>query len=298
MPRLDYESVSQLLVGVEQIDHTLICRFRCPETGVEERSAVVLAGEDEDVPPQVDTNLLETVRSVVVTTIKAMFLSPGDEGACDETLEEARQEAIVAAFKAVRSQFLVKDGRWVHRILDERLGDFHRRLEASPVISAYDQQVLTRVLLEILKADGEDRATERKFLNEIIPDQTTVERLFDAPPITLAELAEVSRNGERETILLLAWALAYADEELDPAELKRLADYARGFMLPESRIRELHRAARLFVVDRALSEVYADGKVDDDELERVYSLANRLDITGTDLEQLEEALKSANDETA
>lgn len=294
----DFDSIKSLLVSSEQIENQFVCLFRCPKTGIEERGACLLQVEEEDSEPEEGPSegprgLFESVRDALSTSMRVMFQERQEE-AQQPTDEEEYQHRVLQAFLSVRSQFRLKDGRWVHRSLDERIGDFRQRLEASPVTEPYDQEILARILLEMRDADGSEKEQEDVFLSEILGESERLLSLRKRHPVTTAELGEVSCHGQRETILLLAWAMAYCDETLHSAELKRLSEIARGFMLDEERISELRRVARLFVVDRALSEVYADGTVDEGELARVRELAARLDLSNEDMDHLERALSSGS----
>ena len=142
-------------------------------------------------------------------------------------------------------------GRWVRANADEHPSEyFDRQLRANPIVVKYDVEVLVRVLLEVSRSDSDMRTEERAFLEEIVQDEETIKRLSKAPNITVAELAETSSVKVKETILMLAWAMAYADGHLDNEEMKRLNQLCRGFLLPEARVRELQMASKLFLLDR------------------------------------------------
>ena len=64
---------------------------------------------------------------------------------------------------------------------------FDRQLRANPIVEIYDIEVLVRVLLEVSRSDSELRTEERAFLEEIVSDEATIERLSKAPHITVAE---------------------------------------------------------------------------------------------------------------
>ena len=166
---------------------------------------------------------------------------------------EEMEEATKQAFEQVRSRMAYRDGKWVRTSLEEHPGEyFDRQLRANPIVEPYDVEVLVRVLLEVSRSDSELRREERAFLEEIVPDEDTVKRLSKAPNITVAELAEASSIPVKETILMLSWAMAYADGHLDNEEMERLNQLCKGFLLPPARVRELQMAAKLFLLDRHL----------------------------------------------
>ncbi|MCA9791454.1 MAG: TerB family tellurite resistance protein [Candidatus Eremiobacteraeota bacterium] len=291
---VDYPSISYLVAETDLQGNEFHCRFRCPHTGLEENVSVRVAtaepAETQAAPEP--AGFLAAVQRSLVASVRGMFggsSKPAQEPAGSSA--ELMADCVVQAFEQVRPQFRWRDGRWVYRDVDSRLGDFHRLLTQAPVREFYDQQILARVLLEVVKADGEIQAQERAFLEQFVPAE--LRSYEDAAPLTMAEMAEVSHQGQRETILLLAWATAYADQEVDASELRRLGVFAKGFMLPEKRMRELRQSARLFVVDRALAELYSRGASPPaEERESVYSLAEKIELPRGDVERLEEQFHS------
>ncbi len=157
------------------------------------------------------------------------------------------------AFEQISASLTQIDGRWIALSVNDHPGDFfERQLSAAPITEPYDKEVLVRVLLEVSRSDSEWRSEERLFLEEIVGDLAVWTRLERAPNLTIAELSEVSSVEVKHSILMLAWAMAYADGTLDVQEMTRLTHLCRGFMLQESRVRELQLAAKLSLLDRYL----------------------------------------------
>lgn len=163
------------------------------------------------------------------------------------------EELTIKAFARVQDRLTFTDGQWIRCRKDEHPTEyFDRVLRDSPIIEPYDREVLVRVLLEISSADGELHADELRFIHELIEDPNMVNRLSKAPKITIAELAEVSSFLVKQTILMLAWAMAYADGFLNPEETEVMQHVCQGFMLPEKMVRKLKTAAKLFLLDRQI----------------------------------------------
>jgi tellurite resistance protein len=163
------------------------------------------------------------------------------------------EEVTMRAFAHVAPNLTLIDNRWVGLLKNEHPGEFfQRQLSAAPITEAYDLEVLVRVLLEVSRSDSNCRAEEKAFLQEVVTDENLIARLQKAPRITVAELAEVSSMQVKQTVLMLAWAMAYADGSLDPEEMTHLTHLCQGFMLPEQRVRELQLAAKLSLLDRYL----------------------------------------------
>lgn len=162
-----------------------------------------------------------------------------------------KRRLVVTAFQEIEPRLIEHQGKWVRATAEEHpVEQFENQLKEHPVVDKYDREVLIRVLLEVSRSDSEVREEERALLHEIVTDEGVIRRFSMAPPITTAELAEASSVPVKETILMLAWAMAYADGYLDPEEKLHLNQLCRGFMLPEKRVRELQLIVKLFLLDR------------------------------------------------
>lgn len=166
------------------------------------------------------------------------------------------ERTTLQAFHQLSTPLTQIDGRWVAKANDVHPNVlFETQLRGSPITEPYDLDVLVRVLLEVARSNSECRVEERSFLLEVVSDEKLINRLSNAPPVTVAELAEVSSVAAKQTILMLAWTMAYADGQLDPEEMTRLTHLCRGFMLPERRVKELQLAAKLSLLGRYLDSV-------------------------------------------
>ena len=209
---------------------------------------VSVAREPSDSPQPVPP------RSILLSWVKAALKRVLREAACPVCLlPDERERLSLLAFQQVAPALTRVDGRWIAMAGAEHPGDFfERQLTASPITESYDLEVLARVLLEVSRSDSQWRSEEKAFLEEVINDQALIARLKEAPNLTVSELAEVSSVEVKQTILMLAWAMAYADGTLDLQEMARLTQLCRGFMLPEQRVRELQLAAKLSLLSRFL----------------------------------------------
>ncbi len=288
---VEFHTIAHLVARAEPRGGTLHCTFRCPETALEEQSTVSFeeleSRQSQEPDPVRSSSPFGRVRAALLGVVESMF--GGEEKQLDEELEEREQQELTCrAFSKVRAQFRMKNGLWIHREVDDRLVDFRRQMKAFPVVESYDQEVLARVLMEIVKADGQIDDSERRFLAPFVPEHLT--DLEQAAPITVAELSVTSASEVRSTILLVAWAAAFADEKVDQRELQRLAAFGKGFMLPEKRVRELRYSACLFVLDRALAELYANPPVDAAKRDEIYLLAQKMEVDRKEVEGMESGL--------
>jgi tellurite resistance protein len=253
-----FRSISRLVRSVRVEANYIDIEF-CSDCGELQQTISVEREASLDSPPR--KSLARFFRSTLRRAL----------GYTDETAQltqEEKESATCRAFEQLKPRLRSSNGQWVRSTKNQHPGEyFDSQLRANPIVEKYDVDVLVRVLLEVSRSDSELRTEERTFLEEIVQDESTIKRLSKAPKITVAELAETSSLSVKETILMLAWAMAYADGHLDNEEMLRLNQLCRGFMLPEKRVRELQMAAKLFLMDRhfqnlkdelALPELRAD----------------------------------------
>lgn len=240
----DYDSISHLVRSLQVGSNYLDIEF-CSDCGEFQQTVTVhrdagSAGPTNESGIALASWLRSKLKRVLRPKQNAQVLSQQEK----ETLTRR-------AFEQIKPRLLRIDTRWVRAVKQEHPGEFFdRQLRANPIVEQYDIEVLIRVMLEVSRSDSELRSEEKAFLEEIVSDEATIQRLSRAPRITVAELAEASTVPVKETILMLAWAMAYADGHLDYEEMNRLNQLCRGFMLPEKRVRELQMAAKLFLLDR------------------------------------------------
>lgn len=241
----DYASVSRLVSSFEHDERCAYIQYTS-DCGKFQKSVTVpralVAGAIES--SQVKPSLLEWVQLSLSRMLRPQR--------AELELEDAEKETLVLeGFAQIQEQLQLVGDRWLRSRREEHPSEvFERQLNCSPIVDPYDVEVLVRVLLEISRSDSELRMEERNFLAELVQDERLVSRLSKAPSITVAELSETSSADVKNTILMLAWAMAYADGHLDTEEMKRLKTVCRGFMLPEKRVNELQMAAKLFLLDR------------------------------------------------
>ena len=238
-----YDSISHLVRAV-RVEPDLIDFEFCSDCGELEQTVSVARQQAERPSGRSGIALGGWVRS------RVRRLLGHDES--PETLSHEEKATLTClAFQQLRPRLKLVNGRWVRAHKEEHPNEyFERQLRANPIVHDYDIDVLVRVLLEVSRSDSELRTEEKAFLREIVSGEATIDRLSKAPRITGAELAETTSVPVKETVLMLAWAMAYADGHLDYQEMVNLNQLCRGFMLPEKRVRELQMASKLFLLDR------------------------------------------------
>jgi uncharacterized membrane protein YebE (DUF533 family) len=133
-------------------------------------------------------------------------------------------------------------------------------------------------------ADGTIERAERELVSQFA--SVEIEDLLERPRLTSEQLQELP-EGVRESVLMVAMALVWVDEQYTEHEQEAVERLRADMGVPAGRATELERWAREFVVDQLFDAVYADGVIDAEEKKRVEQKATRLDISPDSLARLD-----------
>ena len=175
-----------------------------------------------------------------------------DAGRSATVSAEAKEAAVVEAFQSVSSQFRWDGAAWVSAPPSAATLEFTRLLDKAPITARGDLAVLGRMLVELAGADGDIGDDERSFLASFLTGDVDVDSLAAGPPLTDAELAEVTQGPVRESMLMLAWGLSFCDDALADAEQDACRRFARGLRVAPARRKVLRSAAAEFVRGQAV----------------------------------------------
>ena len=314
MPEISYETVQPLVAEARPQGRTLEVTFACPVSGKQVRAR-------HNIPYRPDTTdyiadaakrtVMNELRWAVLGAMRSAFgsgvvgrtaghvASDAVYGATRNvassggTLSAKEQKlALVEAFKSVASQFAWDEGhgRWISKeAAEDTLSPFARQLQAAPLSHPYDRLVASRMMVEIAAADGRFPPDEEAFLTEFLdPEAGALQSLATRPVLTDAELGQCSRGEVRATLLMLAWALALADQRFDDSEQYRLADHARGLGLAGPAAAKIREMAQGFVLDAAMERLFVFGAHDARSRGQLYEIAGRMGM-GQDEASLAEA---------
>ncbi|WP_428261709.1 hypothetical protein [Haliangium sp.] len=306
MSNLRYENIQPLIAAAEQQGASMRVTFRCPVSGFEVQASAGLRADDSisgRAAQRAKRSLMWSVRSAISRAVRSA-LGHGVLGSAASSVasdvvqaggeqvrysDSDKEAAMVRAFESVQSQFAwdAEKGQFISaQAAGDMLPGFTRQLQIAPATSKYDRGVLARMLTEIAAADGELGDDERAFVSGFVtPDIGTVDSLMAAGRLSTAELSETTQGPVRETMLMLAWGVAFTDESLAPQEEVRLGEYAEGLGLAEARVAELKSDAQMYLLDQALHHAYAGGQKNAEAHAEAMRLAQRLGIDPTAAER-------------
>lgn len=275
--KYDYEHIEPLITSVEQDGEVIIFFFRCPATGLE-IDAPIIPGEEHlhvyDEPQK--GGFFSLLENLFGGDSKAPW---EQEKYSQEEIEEAAEDA----FEHVAHDFVWDGNRWVWWEANDAVVSFHEQMERGPISQAYEQRLLRRVLVEVLRADGKVAKEELDFFSDILGESPEDKGgLFDYPALEKRDFEALEERRVGDTLLMLGYAMACCDGELAEAEnavLERLA----GFLsIGDLRLWELKRFAQGYTIDHDFSHYYAQPQRSDEGRAVVMLNAERI---GLDLDE-------------
>lgn len=305
------QNVQPLVNHIDVRGRTVTVRFACPVSGesVDARHNIPRDNSaGSRVSNQVKRNLMWSLQSAVASAIRSTMghniagrvasdvarsaMSGMHQQASGQTLSISEQnDGIVAAFLSVQARFVWDPQRqgWISAsAAQEAMSEFEQMLAAAPIAHPYDRHVMARMLVEVARGDGRLSSEETTWLTEVItPDLGGVHDISSRPPLTAAELGSTSAGGVRESLLVLAWAMALVDEEMAATEQALLDHFAAGLRLPAARMTGCRRAAQTYVLDQAMDRMFAWGGHDEYARAQLYGLAERIGMPVAEAQEAE-----------
>ncbi len=310
-----YDDIEPLIADSKIDGSTIEVSFRCPVTQTEVPSqGTMRAGRDVSSVAQrsVKRSLSQSLRRAVFSAIRGALgsglLGRAGQDVARSVLTDAtdkmnhthssgeKQAALLEAFEQVQSQFVwdAKSSRWVAAEALGAKSEFSSQLASAPVRAKYDRGVLARMLVEIAAADGSVSAEEKDFLAGFVtPDLGSIDQLLAAGSLSSVDLSEVSAGSVRETLLMLAWAAACTDEDLDASEQAKLTDFAAGLGLSSQQATKMRTVAQEHVLNAAFQAAYSDG-VDATKKAQVLAVAAAIGVPAEQAQRFEIRFRKAH----
>ena len=297
MSQVNYAQIQPLIGQVDVQNRTVRVVFRCPITGEEVQSSATNRQSQSGVTSTVQRSLMYGVQNAISQTIRSVFgysifgriagdiarqgIYNAQRNTRNSLSDSETKQTIVSAFVSVSSRFYFDAQRnhWVSKNAQkELLSTFDLQLQQAPVAHNYDRQLLTRMLVEIAMADGHLAQAEEAWLMSFLNPNESVQELAKRPQITSAELQMASQGRVRQSLLMLSWALALADQDFASSERQRLHAFANGLKLSQAEVQAAETAAQDYVLDQAMRTAFQFGH-DDYARQHIYQLGSRIGMS-------------------
>jgi tellurite resistance protein len=306
MPQPTYELITPLISTEELRDNTVYVTFQCPVSGAwaQSSAAVETGGRTQrwvqSLKGRAASQLRWSLANMVRSALGGGYLgrtgssmvheaTSGAAGAPKPTPAQ-RREGVLRAFRQVQGQFTwsAARGGFVHVSAepDQQTG-FSRTMTELRITQPHDRQVMARMLAEVAVADGHIAEEERILVDAFTGGELgEIEQILRYHALGPADLARVSPDL-RESMLMLAYAVAYADLVLEPSEQQRLQQLAGGFGMRAEQVQRASDLAREYVIDQLLDAAWSDGQADEAERARIYGVGTALGLSQDQVHALE-----------
>ncbi|CAM2008712.1 TerB family tellurite resistance protein [Acanthopleuribacter pedis] len=309
MQQANYENVLPLLASKEIDDSRVDCVFRCPVSGDTYSAAgnMVRSAEiQSNAASSVKRGIKNELSYAMGRIMRGMFgynpLSNMAARAAGDAIrnvkthaaytEEDQQQAVVQAFNKVSHKFAwdAKKHAWVSAsALQETQTEFEKKLARASFNNRFDSEVMARILVEMSQVDGAMSDEEKDMLADFLPPDLSLNSLLAQPPLSQAELMETGAGPVRENMLMLAWAMLFADYEVDPAEVAFLEKLANHMKISDGQANTLKNLALEFIVMQLFEQIGA-GSMSRDE---VFGKAVAMGMDRLQAERLEVRFRKA-----
>ncbi len=218
----------------------------------------------------------------VATSTAASEFTRSQSNRANAPSQEEMEEAVVAAFKTVRTQFHFDEaaGSWgkpTKAAAPTEKTPFEAQIERSPIADRHDKKVFARILADLASADGTIQDEEVSFFQSLVPaDAGSIHDIIASDPVSKVD-CEMVKDGVRDTIFMFAWAIVMADYEIHPNEVAMMTKYADMLGMSGNRKAELEQMAKVNMLEAALSP--------DTTKEELFELAQSLNMSNDDAER-------------
>lgn len=277
MQQAHFENVQPLLVSKEIDGSRVDCVFRCPvsgdtysATGNMVRSAELQNNAASSVKRGIKNELSYAMGRIMRNVFGYNPLGNMAARAAGEAIrnvkthanytEADQQQAVVQAFNKVSHRFAwdPKKSGWVSAsALQEIQSEFEKKLARASFDNRFDSEVMARILVEMSTVDGAMSEEEKTMLADFLPPDLSLNTLLEKPPLSQAELMETGQGPVRENMLMLAWAMLFADYEVDPAEVAFLEKLAGHMSISSGQAGSLRTLALEFIVTQLFDQIAA-----------------------------------------
>jgi hypothetical protein len=276
---ITYNLIKPLIVDVEVQGQRVFVEFQQPDTGnfvtaqghIRHNNSVGSA-----VSRSVKRSAIQQARSSITRMVGSLFgggfLGRTARAATSTaTSEYARnqnqsanapsqsdiEEAVVAAFKTVRSQFHFDEasGSWGKPKTPAAAREknaFEQQIDRNPIVDRHDRKVFARILADLASADGVIQDEEVNFFQSLVPvDAGSIHDIIASDPVSKVD-CEMVKDSVRDTIYMFSWAIVMVDYEIHAKEVEMMGKYGDMLGIAAARKTELEQYAKIHMLEQAL----------------------------------------------
>lgn len=289
MKEITYKSIQPYTIAEVQQGETMYCRFLVEEREFEAEAEIEQADESKGL-------------GVIVKNpnkMRSMLLRVLNRGVRKKKNEEEEEQpqvyfskreleaAVVRAFESILDEiiYIETTGKWR---LATHFSDFEVFIRQNPLTESYDKKIMSRMLVEMARADGRIEEEERLFFSHFLNNEMTrLSDLITAPYLSKSDCEKVTEDG-RLTIFVVVAAVALTDKQLEVEEQEKLNRFAEIFGLTKQKQQELFQIAQDYTLETALKiQTKALNK------EELHAFADKIGMDRAHAEQVQAKFKAS-----
>lgn len=288
MIELTYKTIQSYIVEEVQQGEIMYCKFLIEEQEFETEAAIEGAGDSTGLglmvknPNRMRSMLLRALnkgirkKQVLEKNAPKIYFS-----------KKELEAAVVLAFESILDEIVYMEttGKW-H--LATQFSAFEVFIRQNPLKEHYDKKIMSRMLVEMARADGRIEEGERLFFSHFLNDEMgRLSDLITAPYLTEEDCRKVSEDG-RLTIFVIVAAVALTDNKLEVEEQAKLNRFAEIFKLKAPKQQELFQIAQDYTLELLL-------KVETKplDLEELHAFADKIAMDRVHAEQVQANFKAS-----
>jgi uncharacterized tellurite resistance protein B-like protein len=252
MIELTYKNIQPYLKEELQRGETMCCKFLIEEQEFEAQVALEKGGNSKGLgtmvknPNRMRSMLLRALnkgirkKQVLEDDVPQVYFS-----------KKELETGVIRAFESILDEivYIETTSKW-H--LATQFSDFEVYIRQNPLKENYDKKIMSRMLVEVARADGRIEEEERLFFSHFLNDELgRLSDLISAPYLTKADCKKVSEGG-RLTVFVIVAAVALTDNELEIEEVEKLNRFAEIFGLTTETQKELLGIAQDYTLEMML----------------------------------------------
>ncbi len=239
---ITYTSILPYLLSEEQDEAILKCTFQIENKKFDTQSALISIskGSSELMSQMVNKSGVGLVRSMLRSVLKKNTGGKHDTKTENKTsfTKKDKEAAVVTAFESILNE-IVYDRNKEEWQIATNISEFEKRIKKNPLTEVNDKKIMSRMLVEMARADGRIEENERLFFEDFLNDDTG--RLGDLMRTSFLTSEDCRKASEeaRPIIFLIVCAVALTDNDFNREEQQKLNAFAGMLDIAEGEKEEL-----------------------------------------------------------
>jgi hypothetical protein len=189
----------------------------------------------------------------------------------------------IEAFKSIADQWLWNAfvQKWI--LVEEAplyMSGFELQVCRAALTNNYDRWVSGRLLVELAEFEDRMSAAEEDVLNSYLrAEDESLSAMQRRPPVTDAEVDEISDGEQRVTLAMLGWLMALSDGFVSIGQRNNLVEMGERLKLTEEQQKNARFWSQGHILEQVMRVLYDEGEYTVPSREQAYNFGSQLGLT-------------------